>query len=68
MKTFVLEVKGIDSEQNRAKRIAMRTWGKVVNEQGGGVALMGYSSQGEVDAGHLKILLPDTKMRKDFSQ
>lgn len=33
--TLVLEVKGQDSEQNRAKREAMRTWAKAVNEQGG---------------------------------
>lgn len=34
-KTLVLEVKGVDSEQNRAKRAAMETWIKAVNEQGG---------------------------------
>jgi type III restriction enzyme len=34
-KTLVLEVKGVDSEQNRAKRAAMETWVKAVNEQGG---------------------------------
>lgn len=34
-KTLVLEVKGQDSEQNRAKRAAMDTWVKAVNEQGG---------------------------------
>ena len=33
--TLVLEVKGQDSEQNRAKRAAMDTWIKAVNEQGG---------------------------------
>lgn len=32
-KTLVLEVKGQDSEQNRAKRAAMDTWLKAVNEQ-----------------------------------
>jgi len=31
----VLEVKGQDSEQNRAKRAAMDVWIKAVNEQGG---------------------------------
>ena len=34
-KTLVLEVKGVDSEQNKAKRAAMKTWVKAVNEQGG---------------------------------
>lgn len=34
-KTLVLEVKGVDSEQNRAKRAAMHTWVQAVNEQGG---------------------------------
>ena len=34
-KTLVLEVKGQDSEQNRAKRAAMDTWIQAVNEQGG---------------------------------
>ena len=34
-KTLVLEVKGQDSEQNRAKRAAMETWVRAVNEQGG---------------------------------
>jgi type III restriction enzyme len=34
-KTLVLEVKGQDSEQNRAKRAAMAVWIKAVNEQGG---------------------------------
>ena len=34
-KTLVLEVKGQDSEQNRAKRAAMETWIQAVNEQGG---------------------------------
>lgn len=34
-KTLVLEVKGQDSEQNKAKRDAMQLWIKAVNEQGG---------------------------------
>lgn len=34
-KTLVLEVKGQDSEQNKAKRSAMQTWVKTINEQGG---------------------------------
>jgi type III restriction enzyme len=34
-KTLVLEVKGQDSEQNKAKRAAMHTWIEAVNEQGG---------------------------------
>ncbi|MDK2123696.1 BPTD_3080 family restriction endonuclease [Parachitinimonas caeni] len=34
-KTLVLEIKGQDSEQNRAKRDAMQTWVRAVNEQGG---------------------------------
>ena len=34
-KTLVLEVKGQDNEQNRAKRAAMDTWIQAVNEQGG---------------------------------
>lgn len=34
-KTLVLEVKGQDSEQNKAKRAAMQTWVQAVNEQGG---------------------------------
>lgn len=34
-KTLVLEVKGQDSEQNRAKRAATDVWVKAVNEQGG---------------------------------
>ncbi len=33
--TLVLEVKGQDSEQNRAKRAAMDIWMRAVNEQGG---------------------------------
>lgn len=32
--TLVLEVKGQDSDQNRAKRAAMQTWIQAVNEQG----------------------------------
>lgn len=34
-KTLVLEVKGQDSEANQAKRDAMKTWVKAVNEKGG---------------------------------
>ena len=34
-KTLVLEVKGQDSEQNKAKRAAMKTWVKAINEQSG---------------------------------
>lgn len=34
-KTLVLEVKGQDSEQNRAKRAAMQNWVQAINEQGG---------------------------------
>lgn len=34
-KTLVLEIKGQDSEQNRAKRAAMFTWMQAVNEHGG---------------------------------
>ncbi|WP_255556567.1 hypothetical protein [Methylococcus sp. Mc7] len=34
-KTLVLEVKGQDSERNRAKRAAMDIWIQAVNEQGG---------------------------------
>ena len=34
-KSLVLEVKGVDSEQNKAKRAAMDTWVQAVNEQGG---------------------------------
>ena len=34
-KTLVLEVKGVDSEQNRVKRDAMAVWIKTINEQGG---------------------------------
>lgn len=34
-KTLVLEVKGVDSEQNHAKRAAMHTWVQAVNEEGG---------------------------------
>lgn len=34
-KTLILEVKGQDSEQNKAKRVAMRTWVQAVNEHGG---------------------------------
>ena len=34
-KTLILEVKGQDSEQNKAKRAAMRTWVQAVNEHGG---------------------------------
>ncbi|SFM25475.1 type III restriction enzyme [Ectothiorhodospira mobilis] len=34
-RTLVLEVKGQDSPQNAAKRAAMKTWIKAVNEQGG---------------------------------
>lgn len=32
-KTLVLEIKGQDSEKNRAKRVAMQTWIDAVNEQ-----------------------------------
>lgn len=34
-KTLVLEIKGEDSEQNRAKREALATWVRGVNEKGG---------------------------------
>lgn len=34
-KTLILEIKGQDSEQNRAKRAAMDTWVRAVNDQGG---------------------------------
>ena len=34
-KVLVLEVKGQDSERNKAKRAAMATWIQAVNEQGG---------------------------------
>ena len=34
-KTLVLEIKGEDSEQNRAKRSALDTWVKGVNAKGG---------------------------------
>jgi type III restriction enzyme len=34
-KTLVLEIKGQDTEQNRAKRSALDTWVKGVNEKGG---------------------------------
>ncbi len=34
-KTLVLEIKGEDSEQNRAKRAALDTWVKGVNAKGG---------------------------------
>jgi len=34
-KTLVLEIKGEDSEQNRAKLAAMRTWVDAVNGKGG---------------------------------
>jgi type III restriction enzyme len=34
-KTLVLEVKGVDSQQNQAKRDAMNTWIQAVNEAGG---------------------------------
>ncbi|MFP4572230.1 MAG: BPTD_3080 family restriction endonuclease [Desulfobacterales bacterium] len=34
-KTLVLEVKGQDNEQNRAKRAAMKNWIQAVNEAGG---------------------------------
>ncbi|MCC6301919.1 MAG: DEAD/DEAH box helicase family protein [Gammaproteobacteria bacterium] len=34
-KTLVLEIKGVDSEQNRAKRSALDVWVKGVNENGG---------------------------------
>lgn len=34
-KTLVLEVKGQDSEQNKAKRASMQTWIEAINEQGG---------------------------------
>jgi len=32
---MILEVKGLDSEQNKAKRAAMQAWVEAVNEQGG---------------------------------
>lgn len=34
-KTLVLEVKGQDSDQNRAKRAAMNTWVQAINSHGG---------------------------------
>lgn len=34
-KTLVLEIKGEDSEQNRAKRSALDAWVKGVNSKGG---------------------------------
>ncbi len=34
-KTLVLEIKGQDSEQNRAKRAALDLWVKAINEKGG---------------------------------
>jgi type III restriction enzyme len=34
-KTLVLEVKGLDSEQNRVKRAAMLIWVRAVNEPRG---------------------------------
>ena len=34
-KILVLEVKGQDNDQNRAKRIAMELWIQAINEQGG---------------------------------
>ena len=34
-KTLVLEIKGQDSEQNRAKRLALDVWVKAMNQKGG---------------------------------
>jgi len=34
-KTLILEIKGEDSEQNRAKRAALAVWVQAVNEKGG---------------------------------
>ncbi len=34
-KTLVLEIKGVDDDQNRAKRAALATWVKGVNQRGG---------------------------------
>ena len=34
-KTLVLEIKGIDDDQNRAKRSALDAWVKGVNQKGG---------------------------------
>jgi type III restriction enzyme len=34
-KTLVLEIKGVDSEQNRAKRAALDEWVRAVNQKGG---------------------------------
>jgi type III restriction enzyme len=34
-KTLVLEIKGEDSEQNKAKRAALDAWVKAVNARGG---------------------------------
>ncbi|MCK9366799.1 MAG: DEAD/DEAH box helicase family protein [Metallibacterium scheffleri] len=34
-KTLVLEIKGVDSEQNKAKRAALDAWVRGVNEKGG---------------------------------
>ena len=34
-KTLVLEIKGVDDDQNRAKRAALMTWVKGVNQKGG---------------------------------
>jgi type III restriction enzyme len=34
-KTLILEIKGVDSEQNRAKRAALDEWVRAVNQKGG---------------------------------
>lgn len=34
-KALVLEIKGQDSDQNRAKRLALDVWVKAVNQKGG---------------------------------
>src|SRR3546814_406414 len=34
-KTLVLEIKGVDDDQNRAKRAALATWVQGVNQKGG---------------------------------
>src|SRR3546814_940840 len=34
-KTLVLDIKGVDDDQNRAKRAALATWVQGVNQKGG---------------------------------
>lgn len=51
-KTLVLEIKGEDSEQNRAKRSALDAWVKGVNAKGVRGMVLGCRVSAGADSGH----------------